>query len=88
MSPAALIPTASVAVAPGTSIVVKTPRLNRKPWAPLALVKKPTMSPAALIPKASVAVAPGTSIAVKVNADARSEDAVMMSATALSTSAT
>src|SRR5262249_4754781 len=90
MSPRALIPKGSVIVALGTSIVVKTPRLNRRPWPPLASPKGATMSPRALIPCASVNVAPGpgTSIVVKVNAEARSEDAVMLSAIEVSTSAT
>ena len=51
MSPCPLIPWATVNKAPGTSIVVKTPPLNRKPWK-LTLVKLPTMS--ALLTKEAV----------------------------------
>jgi len=54
-------------VAKGSSMVVKTPPLRRKPWG-LPCVKVPTICPASLMPNALVLVAKvkGSSMVVKV----------------------
>src|SRR5262245_44781285 len=66
MTPALLMLNAAVYVEPGTLMVVKTPRCQRKPrnWGPKE--QFPTTSPEALIPQASEVVLPGTLISWKV----------------------
>ena len=62
ISPRSLIPKATVLSAPGQSIVVNSPPLQRNPWVMPPLSYRPTISPRALISRAVVKLAPGESI--------------------------
>src|SRR6516164_5191648 len=66
MSPVSLMPKATVLLASGKVMGVKTPPRGTKPWEVVVLsVHAPTISPAALIPAAAVEVDPGKSMDVK-----------------------
>src|SRR6266852_1648643 len=72
MSALGLMPNAPVRTAPGTSIVVKSRSLRRKPWLfPAASTYSPTISPAPLTSNGLVILALGKSIVVKVSYPAR-----------------